>query len=71
MSTIFQQISMFFQKSIDKHTFRTVKYNPSYEERQLNIDVRLRTWQKPPNAYGMLKGNTVTYHSMLFGTVSE
>ena len=44
---------------------------PSNEGIQLNIDVRLRMWQEPPNACGMLRGNTVTYHSMLFGTVSE
>ena len=28
-------------------------------------------WQKPPNAHGMLWENTVIYHSVLFGTVSE
>ncbi|XVG96074.1 hypothetical protein ACGCUQ_06520 [Eubacteriales bacterium KG127] len=26
---------------------------------------------KPPNAGGMLRENTVTHHSMRFGTVSE
>ena len=32
---------------------------------------RLRMRCKPPNACGMLRENTVTHHSMRFGTVSE